>query len=86
MTARSGAGTAKIRLTGIENTVPTIEESPCRLDPQIGPRLPFQRRGKFWVLAGRPTRLAARIVDDGNSRRFEVLDPASGAWREEDAA
>lgn len=79
MTAKSGAGTAKIKCTEPENMAPIIEESPCRLDPKIGPRLQFQRRGKTWVLAGRPTRLAARIVDDDNGRRLEVLDPASGA-------
>lgn len=65
----------------------TIDEhSPCRLDPVIGPRLQFQRKGKTWVLAGRPTRLAARIVDDERGRRVEVLDPASGAWRVEELA
>ncbi len=61
---------------------PIIEESPCRLDPKKGQPIPFRRRGKTWELAGRPCRLAARIVGD----RVEIFDPKTGDWREDDAA
>lgn len=61
--------------------MPITEEQPCRLDPKLGQPIPFQRRGKSWVLAGRPCRLAARIVNG----KIEVFDPKTGDWCEDEA-
>lgn len=66
--------------------MPTIDEfQACRLDPRTGPRLPFQRRGRTWALAGRPCRLPARVIEDNGARIIEIY--ADGQWiKDEDQA
>lgn len=47
------------------------------LDPVAGPPIRFAKVGNRWHIGNRPTRLAAEIIEDGDTTHVIAIDPVT---------